>query len=119
MRYVLTLCCALGTAGFGSRANAQPGGGAASEAAKLVRLSVVASDTQKGPELTADDFHVIDEGKPQKVVLLRSPEARPAVTAGPGEFSNRPTPAPHTTAILFDFLNTNDRAVRLDAAKKI
>src|SRR5262249_56028380 len=115
MRYVLILCCTLGTAGLAFHANAQPAsGGQGAEAAKLVRLSVVASDTQKGPELTADDFHVIDDGKPQKVVLLRGPEARPAVTAGPGEFSNRPTPAPPTTAILFDFLNTTDPPVQLD-----
>jgi VWFA-related protein len=120
MRYVLILCCALGTAGLAFRANAQPaGGGQGSEAAKLVRLNVVASDSQKGSELTADDFHITDDGKPQKVILLRGPGAKPAVTAGPGEFSNRPASAPHTTAILFDFLNTNDRAVRLEAAKKI
>src|SRR5215468_1814492 len=111
MRYVLTLCCTLGAAGLAFQANAQPaGGGQGTEAAKLVRLSVVATDSQKGSELTADDFHITDDGKPQKVILLRGPGARAAVTPGPGEFSNRPAPAPHTTAILFDFLNTNDRA---------
>src|SRR5215475_6569608 len=110
MRSVLILCCAVAIAG-GPRANAQP------DPAKLVRLSVVASDSQKsGGELTADDFHITDDGKPQKVILLRGPAARPAVTPRQGEFSNRPMPAPHTTVILFDFLNTNDRAVRLDAA---
>ena len=107
-------CASLSTPAY-SQAGGQP------EPAKLVRLIAVAADSQKqgGAELTADDFHITDDGKPQKVILLRGPAAKAAVTAGQGEFSNRPAPAPHTTVILFDFLNTNDRAIRLDAARKI
>jgi VWFA-related protein len=84
----------------------------AQETGRLVRLDVVALDSAGQPVsgLTADDFQIADQGKPQKIALFRAPGAH--------EYSNRPAPGAHATAILFDFLEQS-RAERLDASKKL
>ncbi len=85
----------------------------AQEPARLVRLDVVALDAAGQPVsgLTADDFQVADQNKPQKIALFRAPNAEP-------RYSNRPAPGAHATAILFDFLEQS-RAERIDASKKL
>ena len=84
----------------------------AQEPARLVRLDVVALDAGGQPVsgLTADDFQIADQSKPQKIAIFRAPSAH--------EYANRPAPGAHTTAILFDFLEQS-RAERLDASKKL
>jgi Ca-activated chloride channel homolog len=85
----------------------------AQEPARLIRLDVLALDAAGQPVtgLTADDFQIADQSKPQKIALFRAPAAS-------HEYSNRPAPGAHATAILFDFLEQS-RAERLDAAKKL
>ena len=89
---------------------------APTEPARLVRLSVVALDSNGQPAagLSAEDLQVTDQGKQQRIVLFRG-----AAQAGQaGESSNRPDPGARTTAILFDFLSEN-RAERQEAARKM
>ncbi len=88
------------------------------EAVKLVRLTAVVTDGRGQPvtDLTADDFRIADDGKPQRILFFRGPGKAQAVSGG--EISNRPVPVPQHTAILFDFLNQN-RTDRLDATRKI
>jgi len=91
---------------------------ATGEPGRLVRLKVTAveSNGQPASGLAADDFQIIDQGKPQKVALIRG-AAQMGGTAS-REYSNRPAPGSHTSIILFDFLATS-RAERLDASRKL
>jgi VWFA-related protein len=88
-------------------------------AARLVELSVVVTDRDRNPVagLTANDFQIFDDGKPQKVVLfavegdgVAPPVSRSvpiaASTRSLGEFSNRLADAGGVTIILYDQLNT-------------
>jgi len=79
----------------------------AQEPAKLVRLNVVAVDQQGKPvgDLTANDFHIADEGKPETIALFHAGGFGPTTAVDPSLFTNRPSPPPHTTVILFDCLN--------------
>ncbi|MGB7266767.1 MAG: VWA domain-containing protein [Terracidiphilus sp.] len=103
-------------------AKAQSGPGSAETAttirtsADLVVVDVVASDTQQNPvhHLTATDFTVLEDGKPQAVKVFEehatgAPAAMPPMPRfGPGMFSNF-SPAPANGALnilLFDKLNT-------------
>jgi VWFA-related protein len=90
----------------------------AQEPARLVRLDVVALDAagQAVSGLTADDFQIADQNKPQKIAIFRPSGA--LAKPGAHEYSNRTAPSAHATAILFDFLEQS-RAERLDAAKKL
>lgn len=77
---------------------------------KLVTLSVIALDKHGQPvtDLTRDDFHVTDAGKPQNLSFFRAVDNKrsPARPLGPHEFSNRSgAQIPHATVILFDLLN--------------
>jgi hypothetical protein len=92
----------------------------AQEPVQLVRLNVVAVDAQGKPvtDLTAGDLHVVDEGKPQTIALFHAGGWGPATAANPAEFTNRPSPPPHTTVILFDCLN-HMRAECVYASKKL
>lgn len=76
---------------------------------QLVNLNVVALDNHNQPvaDLMPDDFQVMDDGQPQRLVFFRHNDtSRRAAARGPGEFTNRPDGQPqHATAILFDFLN--------------
>jgi VWFA-related protein len=101
MRAVLrTLCGGLAVSALILTASAQ-------EPAKLVKLNVVAVDQQGKPvgDLTASDFHIVDEGKPETIALFRAGGFGPTTAVDPSLFTNRPSPPPHTTVILFDCLN--------------
>ncbi len=76
----------------------------------LVSLNIVALDSkgQSVTDLSADDFRITDNGKPQKVVSFRQRDARPSAVAalGPRQYANRAgNTIPHATVILFDQLN--------------
>ena len=78
--------------------------------AQVMSLHVVAMDKQGQlvTDLKAGDLQVLDDGRPQPIVLFRVNDSRrpaPAVL-GPHEYANRPpgTP-PGATLILFDLLN--------------
>jgi VWFA-related protein len=84
---------------------------------RLVQVNVIVQDKKGQPVtgLTADDFEIRDQGKPQKISVF-SVESNQQPVAGPatlpaGTFSNLPAQAgaPHNlTVILFDTLNTPD-----------
>lgn len=80
---------------------------------RMVKLNVEVEDRRGRPVsgLAAEDFHVYDQGRPQKIVRFRTEEGRGKrleLRAGEGEVSNRSAEAPpHVTLILFDLLNTN------------
>jgi VWFA-related protein len=83
----------------------------ASSQSQVMSLSVVAMDKQGQPvtDLKAEDFQVLDDGKPQPALLFRVNDYRhpvsPAALA-PHEYSNRsPETPPVATVILFDLLN--------------
>lgn len=90
----------------------------AQEPARVVRLEVVALDSNGQPAtgLTAHDFQITDQSKLARIALFRPTTAPPPLA--PHEYTNRPAPGAHTTAILFDFLEES-RAERLDASKKL
>ncbi len=92
----------------------------AQEPVKLVRLNVVAVDGQGKPvgDLTAGDFHIVDEGKQETVALFHAGGFGSATAANPGEFTNRPSPPTHTTVVLFDCMN-HLRSEWLYAAQKL
>ena len=81
---------------------------------RLVELSVVVTgrDRNPVPGLTAGDFQIFDDGKPQKVELFSvegSSTATPAPPAPPRqarEFSNKVPDTGSVTIILYDQLNT-------------
>ena len=106
MSFLRTLLCSFAISGC--ILSAQSG----DEAARLVRLNVVAT----AADLKADDFRVTDDGKAQRIALFRGPQS---ANTNAGEFSNRPVPPPHTTAILLDLLNQKLSADRLDSSRKI
>src|SRR5690242_20712655 len=87
------------------------------EPARLVRLNVVATDSNGQPAagLTAGDFQITDQGKSQHIALFRD-DAQPR--AGELAFSNRLAPGAHATVILFDFLNQS-RTERIEAGRKM
>ena len=114
MRFLLFLIAASAVAGPQRPQEAAP-------AAASVSLNVVAQDSkgQSVMDLSADDFRVFDNGKPQKIVSFRRREARPQapVPLGPRQYANRTgNVAPHATVILFDQLNMQfaDRAYVTD-----
>ena len=84
--------------------------------ARLVEVSVVVTDRNRTPVdgLTAADFQVFDDGKPQQVQLFSiervgAPAAAPAAVASarhPREFSNSMPDTGSVTIILFDQFNT-------------
>ena len=108
-----TLCGALAVGAFVIAASAQA-------PVQLVRLNVVAVDAQGKPvtDLTAADFHITDEGKPETIALFHSGGYGPATPSNPAEFTNRPSPPPHTIVILFDCMN-HLRSEWLYAAKQV
>jgi len=85
--------------------------------ARLVEVSVVVTDRDRNPVtgMTANDFQILDNGKPHTVALFwiegegSSPAAPRATTPPPRlprEFSNRLADTGGVTIILFDQLNT-------------
>ena len=85
---------------------------------RLVEVSVVVTRRDQTPVsgLTADDFQVFDEGKPQKVELFsieqgaRAVPPSPRPTETPREFSNEVDTKGSVSIIFFDQLNTSDAA---------
>lgn len=84
---------------------AQPN--AASESPEtLVKLNLVATNAQGEPvmDLRATDVRVREDGKPRPIVFFRFDGSKRSLQPpAPGEFVNRPTPAP--TVILLDRWN--------------
>jgi VWFA-related protein len=87
----------------------------------LIRLYPTALDASGQPvtDLTAADFKIVDQGKPETIFAFRKPAVQPAALLAPLEFTNRPGGAmPHATVILFDMINEN-QADRLDNWKEL
>jgi VWFA-related protein len=100
-------------------------GGSAQTDPRLLDLNVVAVDNhgQAVTDLTADDFEVVDAGKPQKISFFRrnveSSGQSQAPAPGPNQFSNRANGmTPNAIVILFDVLNMG-YAARNMAANEI
>jgi VWFA-related protein len=73
----------------------------------LVQLRPIVLDSHGQPvhDLTADDFKITDQGRPQAIYFFRRPAASNAPPVR-GEYSNRSSGAPQrVTAILFDLMN--------------
>lgn len=78
---------------------------------RLVRLYPVATDANGQPvtDLTADDFKIADQNKPDPVFAFHKPGHDQAASSDVLTFSNRSSGAtPHTTVILFDMINMVD-----------
>lgn len=76
----------------------------------LVRLYPVVLDANGQPvtDLTAADFKIVDQNKPESIFLFRGPKTEAPVKLDVLEFSNRTSAArPHATVILFDLMNQN------------
>jgi VWFA-related protein len=86
----------------------------------LIRLYPVAVDAAGQPvtDLTADDFKVTDQSKPETIFAFRQPNTAAAPKLDVLEFSNRASKTPHTTVILFDMINLLD-ADRLENWKTL
>ena len=93
---------------------------------RLIEVSVVvtARDRNPVPGLTADDFQIFDDGKPQKVEMFSIEAGSAAAPAAPPstrpvrEFSNDIADIGSVTIILFDQLNTSD-SVRMYARQHV
>lgn len=81
----------------------------------LVRLYPVALDVNGQPvtDLTAADFKIVDQGKPETILFFRKPVMGPTAALAPLEHSNRVGGTPHSIAIVFDLMNENQND-RLD-----
>jgi len=93
MRVFLSIALALGWNAF-------------AQTQRLVSLDVAAIDAQGGAvtDLQAADVQVREDGKPMPIVFFRfAGDHRLAIPPAPGEFTNRPMPAP--MLILFDRWN--------------
>ena len=79
-----------------------------SSASKRVALNVLALDSQGNPvsDLSADDFRISDQGKPQRIVsFTRTGDPKPLAT--PSNAAGEAVPAPRPIVILLDLLNDN------------
>jgi VWFA-related protein len=93
---------------------------------RLVELSVVVTDRDRNPVpgLTAADFQIFDDGKPQKGELFSvegsssATPARPAPPRQAREFSNKVPDIGSVTIILYDQLNTSD-VVRMNVREHV
>jgi VWFA-related protein len=93
---------------------------------RLIEVSVVVTnrDRNPAPGLTADDFQIFDDGKPQKVELFSigaatAAAAAPAPAERPArEFSNDIADIGSVTIILYDQLNMSDD-VRMNARQHV
>ena len=86
----------------------------------LIHLSIVALNASGEPvtDLTASDFKIVDQTKPQTIFAFHKPP-EPAAPLAQLEYSNRPAgAAPHATVLLFDMMNMN-QADRLDTWKDL
>jgi VWFA-related protein len=96
---------------------AQAQGGAASEP-KFLRLNIVATDSRGEPvaDLKSEDFRITDDGKPQRIALFHSSTSGMPAPQGGGHFNR--AAVPHSTAILFDFLNEDLKELQ-DVSRKM
>ncbi len=93
---------------------------------RLVELSVVVTDRDRNPVpgLTAGDFQIFDDGKPQRVELFSVEGISTATPAPPApprqarEFSNKLPDTGSVTIILYDQLNMPD-AVRMNVREHV
>jgi len=100
--------CALVAAAIFLCAFAPAAGSAESQAAKLNRLNVVALDAQGQPVtgLLSADFHLLEDGKPQRIAFFRFTGDRALLLKpSPGEYSNRAGAESHVTVVLIDLLS--------------
>ena len=93
---------------------------------RLVELSVVVTDRDRNPVpgLTAGDFQIFDDGKPQRVELFSVEGISTATPVPPApprrarEFSNKLPATGSVTIILYDQWNTPD-AVRMNVREHV
>jgi len=77
----------------------------------LVHIYPVAVDANGQPvtDLTADDFKIVDQTKPETIFAFHKPRTEAPAPLGVLEFSNRKGgTAPHATVILLDIMNLSD-----------
>jgi VWFA-related protein len=87
----------------------------------LVRLYPTAVDASGQPvtDLTADDFKIVDQTKPETILAFHKPGHEPSASHDILEFSNRTSGVtPQNTVILFDMINLVD-ADRLENWKAL
>jgi VWFA-related protein len=87
----------------------------------LIRLYPVALNANGEPvtDLTANDFKIVDQTKPQTIFAFYKPLTQAPAPVGLLERSNRPGGRmPHSTVILFDMLDMN-QPDRLDTWKDL
>jgi VWFA-related protein len=80
-------------------------------AGPLIRLYPVAVDAGGQPvtDLSADDFKIVDQGKPETIFAFHKPGHEAPPKADVLEFTNRASGVtPHTTAVVFDMINLTD-----------
>jgi VWFA-related protein len=72
-----------------------------------IDLHLLALDASGQPvtDLTSADFKIVDQGKPENILVFRKPRTEPPAAPGKLEFSNRAAGQPHVVAILFDLMN--------------
>jgi VWFA-related protein len=109
------------TLGLACGISAQDKGQPPSE--KPQTINVIARDQQDQPvgDLSIADLQVFDQGKPQKIIFLRSDGTteKSASPPDPHQLSNRTSSSVlHLTVILFDLLNLNE-SNRSDAVDKM
>lgn len=85
----------------------------------LRKLNVAVLDAHGQPvtDLTASDFQILDDGKPQPIVFFRSGGKTGQTTLAAREYSNHASQPRPMIAILFDMLNDRllgDAAVRTE-----
>jgi VWFA-related protein len=77
----------------------------------LIRLYPVAVDASGQPvtDLTADDFKIVDQSKPETIFAFHKPGHEATPKGDVLEFTNRASGVtPHTTVVLFDMINLTD-----------
>lgn len=87
----------------------------------LMRLYPVALDANGQPvtDLTAADFKITDQNKPETVYYFHGPRLGNGAKLATLEFSNRPDGGtPHNIAVVFDMMNQN-QSDRLDGWKAL
>jgi hypothetical protein len=108
----------------------QPAAALVRTTTRLVQLSVIATDKKGEPveDLTAADFVVLDNGRPQKIQIFQKetnqPPANPSRPLPPDTYTNQireiTSAPPSVTMLLLDGLNTeiNDQAYARQQAIK-